>query len=101
FFAVLDGHLLTSPNTTQILPGMTRNFIMRLAKKADLPTREQSLQRGQLRQVAELFLTGTTAEIVPIVRVDGQPVGDGRPGPATRRLQELFTEAVREFLAKK
>lgn len=100
FFAVLDGYLLTSPNSSQILPGMTRNLILRLAKKADLPAREQYLQRGQLRQVSELFLTGTTSEILPIVRVDGQPVGAGRPGPVTRRLQELYAEAVREFLAR-
>lgn len=100
FFAVLDGHLLTSPNSELILPGMTRHFIMRLCKKADIPVREQHLRREDLPKVSELFLTGTTSEILPIVRVDGQPVGEGQPGPITRRLQQQYGEAVKEFLAR-
>src|SRR5205085_6807590 len=101
FFALLDGHLLTAPNSHAILPGMTRNFIMRLCKRADIPVREQHLKRDELRRVAELYLTGTTAEIVPIVQVDAQPVGDGKPGPLTRRLQQAYNESVREFLGQK
>jgi branched-subunit amino acid aminotransferase/4-amino-4-deoxychorismate lyase len=45
-----------------------------------------------------LFLTGTTSEVLPVVRVDGRPIADGRPGPVSRRLQEAYREAVREFV---
>jgi branched-subunit amino acid aminotransferase/4-amino-4-deoxychorismate lyase len=48
--------------------------------------------------VDELFLTGTTSEVLPVTRVDGRPLGTGQPGPITRRLQEAHTAAVREFL---
>ena len=59
---------------------------------------EISLMRSDLRHVSELFLTGTTSEVLPLVGVDGQPVGDGRPGPVTRKLQQAYADAVREFV---
>ena len=58
------------------------------------------LKRDDLAEVSELFLTGTTSEVLPIVTVDGQPVGDGQPGPVTRRLQEAYRQAVREFVGR-
>jgi D-alanine transaminase len=95
-FGVLDGALLTAPNSPHILPGITRGLILRLAEKAQVPLREHVLTRACLPRVTELFLTGTTSEVMPIVKVDGQPVANGKPGPVTRRLQEAYTEAVRE-----
>ena len=53
--------------------------------------------QADLSRVTELFLTGTTSEVLPIVSVDGRPIGEGRPGPVTRRLQEAYAEAVKEF----
>jgi D-alanine transaminase len=100
FFAVRDGVLLTAPNGNSILPGITRALILRLAGKADVPVREQSVRRDDLANLSELFLTGTTSEVMPIVKVDGRPVGDGKPGPVTRRLQAAYTQAVKDFLAK-
>lgn len=100
FFGVLDGSLLTSPNGGTILPGITRGLTLRLAKRAGIAVREHVLMRADLERVTELFLTGTTPEVLPIVRVDGRPVGDGRPGPVTRRLQDAYAEEVREFLAR-
>lgn len=99
FFGVLDDAVLTAPNSHAILPGITRGLILRLAARAGIAVREQVLKRDDLRRVSELFLTGTTAEVTPVVRVDGQPIRDGRPGPVTRRLQEAYAEAVREFVA--
>jgi D-alanine transaminase len=99
FFAVRDGVLLTSPQSHAILPGITRSLVLRLCAQAGVPVREQTLHRDDLTQVGELFLTGTTIEIVPLVRVDGQPVGNGRPGPITRRLQRAYADAVQRFLA--
>jgi D-alanine transaminase len=99
FFGVLHGTVLTRPNSNAILPGITRGLILRLAERAGVPVREHILTRADLAEVSELFLTGTTSEVLPVVRVDGKPVADGRPGPATRRLQEAYRGAVREFTA--
>jgi D-alanine transaminase len=101
FFGVLDGAVLTAPNSNAILPGITRGLILRLAAQAGIPVREQLLKRSDLTHVSELFLTGTTSEVLPIVQVDDQPISDGRPGPVTRRLQEAYGQAVREFVAER
>jgi D-alanine transaminase len=93
-FGVLDGQLLTAPNSPAILPGITRRLILRLAERVKIPLREKVLHREDLPRVAELFLTGTTSEVMPIVQVDGKPVGDGKPGPVTRKLQEAYRQAV-------
>lgn len=99
FFGVRQGTLLTAPNSHAILPGITRGLILRLAARAGIPVREEVLKRADLGQVSELFLTGTTSEVLPVVKVDGQPVADGKPGPVTARLQEAYAEAVREFVS--
>lgn len=98
FFGVMDGVLLTSPQSPAILPGITRSLILRLARRAQLPVREQALKQTDLPRVSELFLTGTTSEVVPIVRVDGRAIGNGQPGPLTGRLQDAYREAVRLFV---
>ena len=98
FFGVLNGALLTAPTSPAILPGITRGLILRLAKQAGIPVQEHVLKRDDLGRVSELFLTGTTSEILPIVRVDKNPIGDGKPGPITRRLQEAYAQAVTEFV---
>jgi D-alanine transaminase len=99
FFGVLDGVVLTAPTTHDILPGITRRLILRLAERAGIPVREEVLRRQDLGRVSELFLTGTTTEVMPVVRVDGRPIADGLPGRVTRRLQEAYQEAVREFVS--
>lgn len=99
FFGVLDGQLLTTPNSNAILPGITRGLVLRLAQRAAIPVQEHVLKKDDLRRVSELFLTGTTSEVLPIVKVDSQPIGTGEPGPLTRRMQEAYQQAVREFLA--
>ncbi len=63
FFGVLEGAVLTAPNSNAILPGITRGLILRLAAQAGIPVREQVLKRSDLAQVSELFLTGTTSEV--------------------------------------
>jgi D-alanine transaminase len=98
FFGVLHGELLTAPNSNAILPGITRGLVLRLAERAGIPLREHVLKRDDLPGVSELFLTGTTSEVLPVVRVDGRMIGDGRPGPVTRRLQEEYRQVVREFV---
>ena len=97
-FGVLDGTVLTAPNSNAILPGITRGLVLRLADRAGITVREAVLRREDLGRVSELFLTGTTSEVLPVVRVDGRPIADGRPGPISRRLQEAYRDAVREFV---
>lgn len=97
FFGVLEGTVLTAPNSPDILPGITRGLILRLMGRAGIAVREHVLKRDDLGRVSELFLTGTTTEVMPVVRVDGQPVAGGSVGPVTRRLQQAYRETVHEF----
>jgi len=101
FFGVLDGRLLTAPNSPAILPGITRSLVLRLAQRAGIPVQEHVLKREDLGRVSDLFLTGTTSEVLPIVRVDGQPVGTGQPGSVTRRMQQAYREAIAQFVSSR
>jgi len=98
FFAVMDGALLTTPHQDNILPGTTKGLVQRLAQKAQVPVKEHRFKKQELPRAQELFLTGTTAEVLPIVRVEELVVADGKPGPITRRLQQAFADEVREFV---
>jgi D-alanine transaminase len=97
-FGVRDGVLRTAPNSGAILPGCTRRLGFSLAGAAGIPLREQNLHRDDLATVTELFLTGTTVEVLPLVKVSGQTIGDGKPGLVARRLQEAYRSAVAAFV---
>jgi D-alanine transaminase len=99
-FGVIDGAIRTSPCSPEILPGVTRKLILELAGRAGLSVVQTPLHRNDLGRVSELFLSGTSMEVCPVVRVDSQVIGNGKPGPLTRRLQEAFREKLREFLEK-
>jgi D-alanine transaminase len=98
FFWVSRGDLCTTPHDANILPGITRIEVLRLTERAGVRVRECFLKRDDVLEVDEFFLTGTTSEVLPIVRVDNRPIAGGAPGPITRRLQAAHAEAVREFL---
>lgn len=87
---VVDGTIVTYPECNYILGGITRRFVLGLARDLDIPVHEAPLWVDKLDRIDELFLSGTTTEIMPITRVDGTTVGDGRPGPITRRLQQAY-----------
>lgn len=91
-FAVLGGTLITYPESNYILAGITRSLVLRLARELDIPTAEAPLYWEHLREVEELFLSGTTTEVMPIASVDGRLVGRGSRGPVTERLQQAFRE---------
>lgn len=99
FCWVKGGIIWATPQGSSILLGTTRSFVTQLARGDGLTVRDGTLRREDLGTVAELFLTGTTSEVMPVVQVDGRPIADGRPGPVTRRLQELYRRAVGEFVA--
>ena len=89
-FLVFDGTLHTTPVSAALLNGLTRNTIIALARANGIEVVERDLPREYLYLCDELFMCGTAAEITPIRSVDGRQVGAGKPGPVTRRLQELF-----------
>lgn len=89
-FLVFDGALHTTPVSAALLNGITRHSIITLAREAGLEVVERDLPREYLYLCDELFMCGTAAEITPIRSVDGRPVGNGKPGPVTRRIQDLF-----------
>jgi D-amino acid aminotransferase len=99
-FAVLDGVLVTPPTDGTILAGVTRDLVRTIARRAGLRARETSITVTGLRRAAEVFLTASTIEVLPVVRVDGRAVGNGRPGPLTRRLQERYQAAVTRKLGR-
>jgi branched-chain amino acid aminotransferase len=87
-FLVQDGALWTPPVASSILAGITRDAILTLAREAGLPVHEMPIPRALLYACDELFCTGTSVEVTPIRSVDRIPVGEGRPGPVTRRLTD-------------
>ncbi len=89
-FLVFDGVLHTTPVSAALLNGITRNSIMHLARDAGIEVVERDMPREYLYLCDELFMCGTAAEITPIRSVDGRQVGAGKPGPVTRRVQDLF-----------
>jgi len=85
-FIVREGQLLTPPLSAGALYGITRRVVMELAAKSGLVVGEPNLTRYDVFNAEECFLTGTVAEIVPVVKVDGRVIGNGKPGPITTRL---------------
>jgi branched-chain amino acid aminotransferase len=90
FFAVRNGQILTPPLRLGILAGVTRSAVLRLAKSVRIPAREAVLRRADLEGIDEAFLTSAVRGVVPVVRLGGASVGEGRPGPLTRRVMDLF-----------
>jgi D-alanine transaminase len=96
FFAVLDGEVRTAPANNYILPSVSRAVTLRLCREHGIPHAEVPVFLQDLPWASELFLASTTLEVMPIVRVDGAPVGGGTPGPVATRLNALFrAEALR------
>ena len=98
-FLVHEGQLLTPAVSSSILPGITRNSILRLAEEMGIPTRRESIPRGFLYTCDEAFFTGTAVEVTPIRSVDRIPVGEGKPGPITRRLMQEYLALTRGEVA--
>jgi len=91
-FIVRDGVIYTPPVEAGALEGITRNVVIRLAKEESLEVVEKNLTRCDLYICDEFFLTGTAAEVIGIVEIDGRVIGDGRPGLITKLLRERFFE---------
>ncbi|MDA3957993.1 branched-chain-amino-acid transaminase [Oceanispirochaeta sp.] len=93
-FIVKDGHLLTPASWHGLLEGITRNTLLELAEKKGIPSKETTLTRFDLYTADECFLTGSGAELIPVISVDKRMIGDGKPGPLTARMMKAFTELI-------
>ncbi|MBI2877373.1 MAG: aminotransferase class IV [Candidatus Tectomicrobia bacterium] len=91
-FAVLQGEVRTPPKGPHLLPGITRELVLELAPLMGLRAGEAPLSRAELGLAEEVFLAGTSVGILPVTRIDGVPVGEGRPGPVTQRLAAGFED---------
>ncbi|TWT94517.1 branched-chain-amino-acid transaminase [Stieleria varia] len=94
-FVVKNGALNTPPIDAGILEGITRNAVIELAEEAGIDTTELPMTRHDIYTADECFLTGSAAEVIPAVRLDGRDIGDGKPGPITKQLNEAFRALVR------
>ena len=95
-FIVKRGVLKTPPTDAGILEGVTRNTVLELARAANIPVQETALMRLDVHTADECFLTGTAAEVIPVVKCDGRTIGNGKPGPITKQLRERFHQITRQ-----
>jgi D-alanine transaminase len=96
-FAVIDDTLITYPSCNYILSGITRAVVLELAVELDIPFVEAPLFVDRIGDVQEVFLSGTTTEIMPVRMLDGRPVGDGRRGVITERIQQAYAGRIRRL----
>jgi branched-chain amino acid aminotransferase len=94
-FIVKNGALLTPPKDAGILEGITRNAVLELAVRAGIPTHEVSLTRHDVFVADECFLTGSAAEVIPVVAIDSRPIAEGKVGVITKRLIDDFRRLIR------
>src|SRR6056297_832573 len=94
-FTVKHGRLNTPPIEAGILEGITRNAVIELALAQGIPISQLPMTRHDVIIADECFLTGSAAEVIPVVRLDGRVIGDGKPGPVTQQLLQAFHQLVR------
>jgi len=91
---IKDGEIITHPDGNLILPGITKIVVERCAKVLGIPYIERQFTVEELMQADEVFLTSTTSEVLPIVKIDGQQIGDGKPGKLSQALQQEFVHQI-------
>ena len=94
-FVVHNGEIVTNDRDASILMGVTRASILELANDMGIPTRVTPISVEDVLAADELFFSGTAVEVTPIKEIDGRTIGDGTPGPVTRRMREMFNKVVR------
>ncbi len=95
-FIIKEGIVNTPPVDAGILEGITRNAVIKLAEESGITVNQQPFTRHDIFVADECFLTGSAAEVIPVVALDGRTIGDGIPGPVTRKLNEKFKKLTRE-----
>ena len=99
-FIVRKGKIYTPPTYASILEGITRDTVIKLATDEGMYVEERPIAREEIYIADEVFLVGTAAEITPVVEIDGRTIGDGKPGPVTKKLAELYAKVVRGQVEK-
>jgi len=94
-FIVEGGTLITPPLSSGVLAGITRDSVMKIAQDEEISVKERNIAREQLYEADEAFFAGTAAEVTPIREIDGKPIGNGKRGPITEKLQHIFFNVVR------
>mgnify|MGYP006275409879 CR=1 FL=1 len=89
-FVVKAGKILTPPKSTLILPGITRDLVMEVAKEAGFTVEERNIETSELESADEVWLTSSTREILPVIELDGRAVGNGTPGPIWRQVLDAY-----------
>ncbi len=92
--ALFEGRLRTHPSSNRILSSVTRGVVLDLCRADGIPVEEEAIIEKDLPRADEIMILGTTPEVMPVVAVDDATIGDGRPGPVTRHLQEKFRELI-------
>ena len=91
-FAVIAGIITTPPKGPMLLPGITRDLVLELAKNNDFPCQEKTISLTELRQADEIWLTSSTKEILSVTKLDGKHIADGKPGPLYQQLLTLYQD---------
>lgn len=91
-FAVIDDILITPENSAEILPGITRQVILELAEKQGFKVAEEIISVDALKMASEIWITSSTREIVPVVELDSEKIGEGIPGPVFHKMNQLFQD---------
>jgi branched-chain amino acid aminotransferase len=95
-FIVKEGKIFTPPSWSGALPGITQKEVMKLAKKLGYEVQEKNITPNELFNADEVFFTGTAAEIIPVIEINGRKISDGKPGPITKTLIEEFKKLIRD-----
>jgi len=94
-FFVIKGVLYTHPESENVLSGVTRKNVLRIAREAGIDVREIAVPENRITELDEAFITNTSSEVAPVVSIDNKSVGDGNPGLVTKLLQERFVAEIR------
>ncbi len=97
FMAVKNGTVYTHPDSNLILPGITKIVIREICQANSIPLEEEGIQATELSRMDEMMIVGTGSEVTPVVQIDEMTVGNGKPGPVTRLLQEKFFELTKQL----
>lgn len=94
-FMIKEGALITPPGYAGILDGITRHAVLELARRRGMEVKEELFSRHDLYNADQVFLTGTAAELIPVIKIDGRIIGSGKPGPLFHQLRDDFHELTR------
>ncbi len=91
-YVVIDGTIYTAPKDEKVLPGITREVVIEIARANNMPLREEAVSESQLKQADEVWVSSSTKEVVPITLLDGEPVGNGIPGSVWQKMDALYQQ---------